>query len=95
MLFESQEFICNNELGKATGPTRGKVTSIINLTFTTTEQRALYRWIINDELVISCDHELIVFHMANLNKIVGSMETSQEDYGWAIRVMSEDEIEIR
>lgn len=47
-LIENHNYICNNELVRATRPTRGQTTSIIHLNFTTTKLRALDSSIIDE-----------------------------------------------
>lgn len=73
---ERHNLILTNEPGKATRHTRRDTTSIIDLTFTTTEIRVLDTWIIDDELSTPSDYEVMVCYLANVDETVERMRIS-------------------
>lgn len=86
---ETLDLICENEREKLTRPTRGQVTSIIVLTFTSIELIAMESLIIDEEPTTVLENKLIVFQIANLNDMIGSMGTSQETTRCALKDMSQ------
>lgn len=47
-------------------------------------------WVIDEERSTPSDHEVVVFDLTILDKMVDGMVTSQEVSGWSIRTLSED-----
>lgn len=90
-LIEKHYLILNNELEKATRPTRRNTTSIMDLTFTTQEIGALDTWIIDRELSTPSNYEVIVCELTNLDETVGGMRTSQEVTGRSFKALPDEE----
>ena len=76
--------ILNNEPGAITRPGTTHTGSIIDLTFITIEIRPLDRQAIKEDLLISSDHELIIFEYLDLDLNEISPKTKGEVTGWKI-----------
>lgn len=57
---EAYDWILNNEPGRATRPTRRRMTSIIHLTYTTPDIVELETCVVDEELVTLSDYEVIL-----------------------------------
>lgn len=88
-LSERHDLILNNELVVATRLTRNSRTSIIELTVTTPDIRALDACVINEELSKPSNHEVVLCNLQNLDETVGELGTSQEVKDWNIKTLSE------
>lgn len=82
--------ILNNEPGKVTRTPQGKITSIIDLIFTTPDIGALNMLVINNKLTTLSAHEFIVYQLADPGGEAKSMGNSQKVIRWGIRVITVD-----
>lgn len=88
---EKHDLILNNEPEVLTRPTQNNGTSIIDLTFTTPDIRALDALVIDYDMSTLSDHDLVVCDLTNRDEMVGRMGTSQKMTGCSIRTLSEDD----
>lgn len=90
-LIDSYGLLFNSDFSVATRAKRTPSYSIIDLTSTTPDVGSLLSWMIDPEHATPPDHELIIFDIDSLNIKIGSLGSSTEITGWAIKDLTEDQ----